>query len=144
MSEFFDTSVLVAVFLGDHPHHKASAKVFAAADKKHSFCAAHTLAELYSVLTSLPLKPMIAPEQAMLFLEDVRSRLSLIALDEADYFKEIERAAERRIPGGRIYDALLLQCARKVKADTIYTWNLKHFQQLAPDAAGPVPTFLAI
>jgi predicted nucleic acid-binding protein len=140
MKEFFDTSVLVASFLGDHPHHKASAMVFAGAGKKHSACGVHTLAELYSTLTSLPLKPMIAPEQAMLFLGDVRSRLSLIALDEAEYFATIERAAERRISGGRIYDALLLQCALKAKADVIYTWNLKHFQQLAPNIASMIKT----
>lgn len=140
MKEFFDTSVLVAAFLGDHPHHKASANVFARADRKHSSCGAHTLAELYSTLTSLPLKPMIAPEQALLFLGDVRSRLSLMALDETEYFTAIERAAGRRISGGRIYDALLLQCAVKAKADVIYTWNLKHFQQLAPDLASAIKT----
>ena len=140
MREFFDTSVLVAAFLGDHPHHKASAKVFAGADKKHSSCGVHTLAELYSTLTSLPLKPMIAPEQALLFLGDVRSRLSLIALDEAEYFEMIERTAGKRIAGGRIYDALLLQCALKAKASTIYTWNLKHFQQLAPEIASAMRT----
>ena len=140
MKEFFDTSVLVAAFLGDHPHHQASAKVFAGADKKHSSCGAHTLAELYSTLTSLPLKPMIAPEQAMLFLGDVRSRLSLIALDEGEYFTVIERVAGKRISGGRVYDALLLHCAVKAKADAIYTWNLKHFQQLAPDLANAIRT----
>ncbi|GAC1639669.1 MAG: hypothetical protein NVS9B14_20930 [Candidatus Acidiferrum sp.] len=42
-------------------------------------------------------------------------------------------AAERGIAGGRVYDALLLQCARKSKAEIIYTWNLKHFQAIAPD-----------
>lgn len=140
MSEFFDTSVLVAAFLGDHPRHKASARVFADAGKKHSSCGVHTLAELYSTLTSLPLKPMIAPEQAILFLGDVRSRLSLIALDEAEYFATIERIAGKRISGGHIYDALLLQCAAKAKADIIYTWNLKHFQQLAPDIASTIKT----
>lgn len=140
MREFFDTSVLVAAFLGDHPHHLASARVFAGAGKKHSSCGMHTLAELYSTLTSLPLKPMIAPEQAVLFLQDVRSRLSLITLDEAEYFSAIERIAGKRISGGRVYDALLLQCALKARADTIYTWDLKHFQQLAPDIANAIKT----
>ena len=140
MKEFFDTSVLVAAFLGDHPHHKASAKVFAAANKKHSACGAHTLAELYSTLTSLPLKPMIAPEQVLLFLEDVRARLSVITLDEADYRAAIQRTAERCITGGRLYDALLLHCAAKAKSTIIYTWNLKHFQHIAPDLADAMRT----
>ncbi|MEK7384175.1 MAG: PIN domain-containing protein [Elusimicrobiota bacterium] len=140
MKEFLDTSVLAAAFLGDHPHHQASAKVFAGAGKKRSACGAHTLAELYSTLTSLPLKPMIAPEQAMLFLADVRSRLTLIALDEEEYFTTIERSAEKRISGGRIYDALLLECALKAKAEIIYTWNLRHFQQLAPNRVSTIKT----
>ena len=140
MREFFDTSVLVAVFLGDHPHHKASANAFSEAAKERSSCAAHSLAEVYATLTSLPIKPMIAPEQALLFLGDVRSRLSLIALDEEEYFSTIERASERRISGGRVYDALLLRCAVKAKAETIYTWNLKHFQGLAPELASKIIT----
>jgi predicted nucleic acid-binding protein len=136
LSRFFDTSVLVAAFLGDHPHHEPSAKAFAEADRKSSSCGMHTLAELYSALTSLPLKPAIVPEQALLFLADVRARLSAIALDEADYAAAIERVAGKRLPGARVYDSLLLQCAIKAKASVIYTWNLKHFQQLAPEFAG--------
>lgn len=140
MREFFDTSVLVAAFWGDHPLHDASAKAFGNADRKHSSCAAHSLAELYSALTSLPVKPMIAPEQALLFLQDVRDRLSAVTLDEADYHAILEQAAQRRIGGGRIYDILLLRCAAKSQAETIYTWNLKHFQRLSPELAGKIRT----
>lgn len=140
MKEFFDTSVLVPAFVGDHPHHEASAKVFTKAAKKRSFCAAHSLAELYSTLTSLPLKPMISPDQAVLFIQEARDHLSVITLDEMEYYAAIEQMAERRITGGRIYDALLLHCAMKAKAETIYTWNLKHFQNLFPELSGKVKT----
>ena len=44
-------------------------------------------------------------------------------------------AVENRVPGGQIYDALLLDCARKFEADRIYTLNLRHFRRLAPDLA---------
>lgn len=140
MKQFLDSSVLVAAFLGDHPHHEASAAVFAGSAKKHSSCGVHSLAEVYSTLTILPLKPMVAPEQALLFLSDVRARLSLISLDEAEYLETLERAAQSRISGGRVYDALLLRCAAKSKAETIYTWNLKHFSQLAPELASRIRT----
>jgi predicted nucleic acid-binding protein len=140
MKEFFDTSVLVPAFVGDHPHHVASVKVFVKATKKHSFCAAHSLAELYSTLTSLPLKPMISPDQAVLFIQEARNRLSIIALDEIEYYAAIEQMAEKRITGGRIYDGLLLHCAMKAKAETIYTWNLKHFQHLFPELSEKVKT----
>ncbi len=140
MKEFFDTSVLIAAFVGDHPHHDPSAKVFAKTDKKHSFCAAHSLAELYSSLTSMPLKPMISPDQAVLFVQEARNHLGVITLDETEYYAVVEQLAERRITGGRIYDALLLRCAVKAKAETIYTWNLKHFQNILPDLAGKIQT----
>ena len=140
MREFLDTSVLVAAFLGDHPHHPASAKIFANASKGRSSCAAHSLAELYSTLTSLPLKPMIVPAQAMLFLQETRNRLTVLTLEGTEYYLAIEQLAERGIAGGRVYDALLLHCAMKSKADTIYTWNLKHFQHISPHLAKKIRT----
>ena len=54
MKWFFDTSVLISVFMEDHEHHEASLAAFVVADKKQACCAAHSLAELYSVLTRLP------------------------------------------------------------------------------------------
>jgi len=30
---------------------------------------------------------------------------------------------------------LLAHCALKAEAQTIYTWNVKHFEQLGPDIA---------
>lgn len=140
MTEFYDTSVLVASFLESHLHHEPSLDRFTAADRKRSFCSVHSLAELYSTLTKLPVKPRIAPEQALLFISDVRARLTLVALTAEDYFDTLGSAAELGISGGRIYDALLLRCAKKSGAQVIYTWNLGHFQQLAPELAQKIRT----
>jgi hypothetical protein len=86
-------------------------------------------------MTALPVKPGIPPEQAMLFVDEVRRHLTLMTLDEVEYFETIQQAAGLGFTSGRIYDALLLRCARKAKARTIYTWNLRHFQSIAPDLA---------
>jgi predicted nucleic acid-binding protein len=83
---------------------------------------------------------MIPPEQALLFVREIRERLTSIALDENEYFATIEQAAERGFTSGRIYDALLLRCAVKAKARTIYTWNLKHFRDIAPELASRIRT----
>jgi predicted nucleic acid-binding protein len=91
-------------------------------------------------MTVLPVKPMIPPEQVLLFVEETYKRLTVVSLDDAEYFDTIHKAAERGITSGRIYDALLLRCAAKVKARTIYTWNLKHFQAVAPDLAERIRT----
>lgn len=135
MTEFFDTSVLVAAFCHGHVHHSPSFKRFSAAEKKNSACGVHSLAEVYAVMTALPVKPMIPAEQALLFVEEVRDRLTLISLSAEEYFDTIHEASLRNFTGGRLYDALLLACAAKSKAQVIYTWNLKHYQSLAPDLA---------
>jgi predicted nucleic acid-binding protein len=135
MKEFFDASVLVAAFRCEHVHHVSSLKRFAAAEKKHSACGIHSLAEVFSVMTTLPVKPMIPPEQAMLFVQEVRDRRTLVSLSVEEYFSAIQNAASRGFTGGRIYDSLLLACAAKCKAQAVYTWHLKHYQSFAPDLA---------
>ena len=45
------------------------------------------------------------------------------------------RLAESGWIGERIYDALHLRCAKKAACDRIYTFNVRPFQQLAPDLA---------
>ena len=140
MKEFFDTSVLVAAFWGGHVHHPPSLKRFAAAEKRHSACGIHSLAEVYAVMTALPVKPMIPPEQALLFVEEVRHRLTLVSLSAEEYFAAIQTAASRGFTGGRIYDSLRLACAAKCKAQAVYTGNLKHYQSLAPDLAPRIQT----
>ena len=140
MRQFLDTSVFVAAFWGAHVHHEPSLKLFASAAKKDSACGAHSLAEVFAVMTTLPAKPVIPPEQAMLFIEDIRRRTTLVSLDGDEYCQTLRSAAEAGIAGGRIYDALLLRCAEKSNAQTIYTWNLKHFQMLAPKLSDRVRT----
>lgn len=140
MNEFFDTSVLIGAFWRGHPHHEASLKLVSHANKRKSACAAHTLAEVYATMTALPVKDVIPPEQALLFVEETRERFTIVSLGEDEYFRTIEQAAARGFVSGRIYDALLLQCAAKVKAETIYTWNLKHFRAIRPENADRMRT----
>lgn len=140
MRAFFDTSVLVPVFYGDHQHHAASMECFLGFNKKQACCGAHSLAEVYSSLTRMPGKHRISGEQAMLFLSDMRERLTIISLDDEEYFRAIEAASAAGIVGGTIYDALLMQCALKAKAEIIYTWNVKHYVQLGAEAARRVRT----
>jgi len=140
MKEFFDTSVLVAAFWRGQREHDASLKLVAAANKKRSACALHTLAEVYATMTVLPVKDIIPPDQALLFVQEVRDRFTVVPLDEEEYYNTIERAAENGLASGRIYDALLLRCAAKFKAETIYTWNVKHFKTIDPKQAAKIQT----
>jgi predicted nucleic acid-binding protein len=56
-----------------------------------------------------------------------------VALTPAMYRETIQECAEDGGIGGRIYDVLHLYCAKKAGCDRIYTFNIRHFRQLAPD-----------
>jgi predicted nucleic acid-binding protein len=137
---FFDTSVLMAASLLQHEHHLPSAAAYAKADKKTACCAAHTLAEVYSGLTRMPGAHRMGGDQALLLLDQIRERLTIITLDEDDYSSTIASAVAQGIVGGAIYDALLAKCALKANASVIYAWDLDHFRRIGPDVARRVRT----
>jgi predicted nucleic acid-binding protein len=68
----------------------------------------------------------------LLFLENIRERLTSIALTGGEYYAAIAEAAEAGIVGGTIYDALIARCALKARAEAVYTWNTRHFEQFGP------------
>lgn len=133
MRGFFDTSVLVPVFYGNHAHHRASLDLFIQFDKSTGCCGAHSLAEVYSTLTRMPGKHRISPEQAMLFIGSIRERLLIIALTGDEYADALQASSTRGIVGGGIYDAMLAHCAIKAQAETIYSWNVRHYALCAPE-----------
>jgi predicted nucleic acid-binding protein len=140
LKAFLDTSVLVATFYADHDDHEPSINLFLRYDKTEICCAAHSMAEVFSSLTGMPGKHRVTADEAMLFLGNVRERLTIVTLNEKEYFKAIEASATAGITGGAIYDALLGHCALKADAETIYTWNLKDFKRLGPSIAARVQT----
>jgi predicted nucleic acid-binding protein len=86
----------------------------------------------------MPGKYRVSCEQAMLFLQEIRQRVTIVALDEDEYYETIEQASALAVTGGALYDALIARCALKAEADMIYTWNVKHFQQLGQEIARQV------
>lgn len=140
MKAFLDTSVLVPVFYGDHQHHDVSLNVLLQFDRKQACRGVHSLAEVSSALTRMPGRHRISGEQAMLFLNTIRERLTIITLDEEDYFQGIEEASVGGVVGGTIYDAILARCAIKAAAEKIFTWNVRHYQMLGADVVRRICT----
>ena len=68
----------------------------------------------------------------MLFIGSIRERLTLVALNGNEYVDALEAAAAQGVVGGSIYDAMLAYCAIKAHADTIYSWNARHYAQFGP------------
>jgi len=140
MKGFFDTSVLVPLFYRDHVHHRPSQDLFIQFDQSTGCCGAHSLAEVYATLTRMPGKRRISGEQAMLFIGNIRERLSIVALSGEEYADALRASAAWGIIGGAIYDALLAHCALKSKAQAIYTWNTRHYALCAPEVADRLRT----
>ena len=135
---FLDTSVLIAGTQAHHLHYSPSKEVLLSLHAESAAFSAHSLAELYSGLTSIP--PRTSPATAMQSIEAYLARIQLVALSESEYIAVVRKTAQAGHAGGAIYDALHLACARKINADRIYTWNLKHFRALAPDLADKIMT----
>ena len=140
MRYFFDTSVLVAVALLRDERHSKSLAAYLRADPNNGGCSAHSLAEIYATLTRLPGNQRMAGDQALLFLDEVRSRLQVTALDPVEYYESIKSAVAEDIFGGTIYDMVLAQCALKVEAEIIYTWDARDFARLGKEIAKRVRT----
>lgn len=133
MKIFFDTSVFVPLALGYHQHHSASQTAFLGLGRNRGYCAAHTLAEVYSTLTRMPPSDRLLPDQALVFVEQLTKSLEIVALEAAEYLQTVTELAAAGIVGGAIYDGLIARCALRVKADIIYTWNTRHFQRFGPE-----------
>jgi predicted nucleic acid-binding protein len=135
MITFFDTSVLIPVFLEAHEHHRRSLHAFLKAEPAQAFCSSHGLAEFYATLTRLPGAHRLSGEQVLLFLGDIRQRLTVESLTAEETWKLLADAAARGITGGMAYDFIQARCALKAHANVLYTWNTKHFSRLGKEVS---------
>lgn len=140
MKYFFDSSVLVPVFLDDHIHHEASFAAFLTASRKNAVCAAHTLAEVFSALTRIPAPNRATANEAMLFMELIDRQFSFVTLETREYRAVLKDCSEIGIVGGTVHDALIARCALKSGADVLYTWNVGDFRRLGSDISKRVRT----
>lgn len=138
MKAYFDTSVLVAASVADHPQHAQALAALRSvrAKKMEAHISSHGLAEFYAVLTRTPFTPPIYPSEAwQLLTENIFPHFEVVTLSAREYKETIGSCAQKGWPGGRVYDALHICCAQKASCARIYTLNIRHFQQIAPELA---------
>ena len=136
MRILFDTSVLVAALVRPHPLHERGIFWFkkVLAKELELIVSSHTLAELYAVLTTLPVSPRITPGLAWrLIHESIEPVSSVASLSVSDYYSTIKRISDLGLPGAIIYDALILRAAQKSKVDRVLTFNAKDFKRIWPN-----------
>ena len=136
MKAFFDASVLVAAFVPAHPRHERAFERVRQAfsgETRMQVCT-HTLAEVYSVLTTLPLSPRISPAAAARIVrEDIEARAELQPLEADDYLAVVRSLGDAGLAGGVVYDALVLRAAQLAGAEVVYTFNPKDFLRVWPE-----------
>ena len=136
MKVFFDTSVLVAASEQSHPHYAQALPALrrVATQKDRGFMSVHSIAEMYAALTRLPVQPRIYPAEAARIINDnILPHFETVPLGNKDYNAALRLVGDGGWGGAKIYDALLIGCATRSRADRIYTFNLTDFRQLAPN-----------
>ena len=138
----FDTSTLVAALVESHPNQPLALprlqRVKNGLDK--GVVSAHSLAELYNILTTFSAKPRrISPQEAQqLIQQNIVDVFEVITLSEQDYMSVIKHLSELGIIGGVIYDALILKAAIKANVDCVITLNIDDFKRVYPDFADKI------
>lgn len=140
MKALFDTSVLVAALVRSHPRHGPCRSILESCRSGETdlVLAAHSLAELHSVLTTLPVKPRISPRTAHRLAEENRLRprpqgmAEVVALTAAEYLTVIDSMADLSLAGGVIYDGLIAKVAEREEVDALFTLNPTHFRRAWP------------
>ena len=143
MKTLFDTSVIIAALVESHPMHgRAFPWLKQAKEKQFELVvASHTLAELYAVLSTLPLKPRISSSVAWrLIKENIESTSKVISLTPAEYSSTIKSMSEMGLSGGTIYDALIAKVAQKAKVERLLTLNINHFRRVWQDEENKIIT----
>jgi predicted nucleic acid-binding protein len=136
---YFDTSVLVPAAVTRHPHNAPALAVLEElVSQKYrgyrGYISAHSLTEVYSVLTRTPFKPPLYPSEAWQIIEEmILPHMELVTLTPKEYQEVVRHCAISGWAGGKVHDAVHLRCAQKTNFDRLYTFNVKDFRALAPD-----------
>jgi predicted nucleic acid-binding protein len=136
MKVFFETSVLVAALVEAHPMHARALPWLERAQGADfdGVVSSHTVAEVYAVLTALPLRPRITPTTAWrLIQESVLSAATIVALSASDYTTVLKRVSKLGLSGGVVYDALAARAAQKSRAGRFLTFNSSDFERVWPE-----------
>ena len=133
MKYLFDSSVLIAAFLEQHPMHTRAFPWLkkAKTGEIQWIVAGHSIAEVYSVLTTLPVSPKISPTMVWKLINENIPTQIIISLTTSEYLSTIKNLSKEGFSGGSIYDALIDKVGAKSKVDKILTFNIKHFKRIS-------------
>jgi hypothetical protein len=95
---------------------------------------APALVEAYAVLTRLPAPHRLSSADAWALIQgNFVKHAKVVGLPGLACVRLLARLVEASVSGGRSYDAIIGECARIGRADTLLTFNVRHFD---PPPAG--------
>ncbi len=129
-----DTTVLVAGLVEAHPEFALGSLWLDAGDRGEIelVWAVHAYAEVWSVLTRLPLTERLDPAAVNEVLDALVGAHPPRAIRLEEYALAAQRCAQVGVRSGAIFDALHLVVAERVGADALLTLNVKDFSRLSP------------
>ncbi len=136
MKVYFDTNVLVAALKAEHTHHARSLAAVLCVRRGEfaGYTSAQSLTEIYSVLTRTPFVAPVYPDEALAMIEQsILPTFEIVEVNRQSYLAAIAACGNAGWKGGRIHDMVHIHAAAQAKCDRIYTYDLAHFQGLAPD-----------
>jgi predicted nucleic acid-binding protein len=139
MTAFLDTSVLVAGLVEAHPEHEHAFRWLLRVRNGEvtGSMAAHSVAESYAVLSTLPLNPRISPVSAWTLIEhSLLPFFHVVELTAGEVQEVIRRMSRQGYSGGIVYDALIAEAAAKGGAEVLLTLNIDDFRRVV---GGAVP-----
>jgi predicted nucleic acid-binding protein len=125
--------MVAAVCMWHEHHEQAAAEIeWRLARGETQVVAGPALVETYAVLTRLPSPHRLSAQDAYTLLEaNFLGGGDLATLDGATYRTLLSRAPAEGISGGQTYDAVIAECGVAAGADTLLTFNARHFQRLS-------------
>lgn len=129
MKVALDTSAIVVGLWRGHPDHARARPWVLPGEAERTACA-HALAEAWSVLTRLPLRPRISAAAAEAMIAQLAGTLEVVPVTEDVQRAAIRRCAARGLVGGAVHDALHLVAAEVAGVEAIVTFDARHFERL--------------
>lgn len=127
-----DSNVLIASLVETHEHSEASRQFLAATAPYEFVIASHSCCEAYNHLTRsngpFRISPALAQQQITSLIQTIRT----VSLSVSQTMETIRRFATLGGVGPRLYDYLIGATGEAFGADTIVTWNVRHFVPLFP------------
>ena len=130
---------MVAAVCSWHEHHDTAAAELERrlGRGERLLVAAPALIEAYAVLTRLPPPHRLSAADAWALVEaNFVAQATVVALEADAYVALLRHAATQEVAGGRVYDAVIGECARNARAEVLLTFNRRHFEPAAGGRRG--------